>query len=154
MQGSNTDLHSVAHPADLWTGGCTWTCVRNVDRRGEVEEEFTENMTVGVRKHFYPRDLTRLFVQSVKEETGSGATGPETNLSIPSICYLLPHPAQRASPWPSSLLPLCRVPSPRAVIKTTGGSRNAAWLLPACNRHHLDHKRGGGVLPLPSLPHP
>lgn len=60
------------------------------------------------------------------------------------ICYLLLHPEQRGPPLPSSLFPLRRVASPCAVIKTTGGIRNAAWLLPACNRRHLVHKRGGG----------
>lgn len=123
---------STPEEADVWTGGggrymdvcaeCWMVC----DRRGKVEKEITENMTVGVRRHFYPRDLTHLFVQSVKEDTGSGATGPVSNLSIPIICYLLLHPAQHASPWPSSLLPLRCIPSPLAVIKTTGGIRNAA----------------------------
>lgn len=51
-------------------------------------------------------------------------------------------PEQRGSPLLSSLLPLHRVPSPCSVIKTTGGIRNTAWLLPACNRHHLVHRRG------------
>lgn len=106
----------------------------------------TEGMRGGAGRHFYPRHFTHLYVQSIK------TTGPGTHLPIPIVCYLLLHPAQHAAPQLSSLLPLRRVPSPRAVIKTTGGIRNAAWLLPACNRHHLDHKRGGGVLPLPISP--
>lgn len=97
--------------------------------------------------------MTRLFIQSAKEEAGSGATGSGTNLSIPIICYRLLPTKQQGSPLPSSLFPLRRVASPHAVIKTTGGIHNAAWLFPACNRHHLVHKRVGGVLspfPLPT----
>lgn len=46
--------------------------------------------------------------------------------------------------WPllSSLLPLHCIPSSCSVIKTTGGTRNTACLLPACNRHHLVQRRG------------
>lgn len=105
-----------------------------------------ESTRGGAGRHFYPRHFTHLYVQSIK------ATGPGTNLPTPIVCYLLLHPAQRVARQLSSLLPLRCVPSPRAVIKTTGGIRNAAWLLPACNRRHLDHKRGGGVLPLPISP--
>lgn len=65
-------------------------------------------------------------------------------------------PEQRGSPLLSSLLPLHRVPSPCAVIKTTGGTRNTAWLLPACNRHHLVHRRGFLFISFPTaaLPAP
>lgn len=65
------------------------------------------------------------------------------------------HPSlseQRGSPLPAPLFPLRCVPSPCAVIKTTGGTRNAAWLLPACNRHHLVHKEGLPP-PRPTIPH-
>lgn len=116
------------------------------DRRGKVEKDIRENMTVGVGRRLLN---TSVCLKSQREKR----TVPGTDLSIPFICYLLLHPAQHASPRPSSLLPLRCVPSPRAVIKTTGGIRNAAWLLPACNRHHLDHKRGGGSSP-PPLPSP
>lgn len=118
----------------------------------KVEKAITENLKVGLMRivlHW----LTHLFIQSAKEETGSGATGSGTNLSIPIICYRLLPTEQQGSPLPSSLFPLCRVASLHALIKTTGGIRNAAWLLPACNRHHLVHTRVGGVLsPFPSPP--
>lgn len=92
---------------------------------------------------FLPTSLHYMFKASKRQ--GQGQTSP-------SPLFVICSSTLRSVPSPqlSSLLPLRRVPSPRAVIKTTGGIRNAAWLLPACNRRHLDHKRGGGVLP----PHP
>ena len=77
----------------------------------------------------------------------------ETNRAI--VCHHVeapPCPARaerRGSPLLSSLLPLHCVPSPGTVIKTTGGTRNTAWLLPACNRHHLVHRRGFFFFPSP-----